>query len=54
MMKQTNINVSLPEIEAEARRLQAEAVAAMFSAIATRVRAIFAGAPMNTGTGRIA
>jgi hypothetical protein len=43
---------TLADIETEARHMQAQAVASMFAALAARLRAAFASAPMNTGTGR--
>jgi hypothetical protein len=53
-MKQTKNIVTLADIEIEARHLQAQAAAAMFRSLVHRIRAMFAGAPVNTGTGRTA
>lgn len=53
-MKHTEPKATLADIEEEARRLQAQAVASMFRAFAARMRAVFSGASINAGTGRTA
>ncbi len=52
-MNRTDHMPLLSEVEADARRLQAEAVAAAVRGLILRVRG-HAGAPVNTGTGRTA
>jgi hypothetical protein len=52
-MTQTNITPTLADIEADARRLQSQALAAMLRGLSARIRALF-GASIQTETGRTA